>query len=179
MTIHSAAQSRIIQALSSLLQQRRITQVTTAELISKAHVAKSTFYHYYHDKYAVLNSLLLTVSHDTFATSTTEGQEAQHLHALRQLQAARHLFANGLSFEGQNSLRATFFEQCHVYVNQNVTRRAGESAAVTHAFAIRFYSRGVASAYIDWILAAHPEPPEALAAALTKVMPIELIPILV
>lgn len=147
-----------------------IERVQLNQVLTEAHVSKTTFYRYYRDKYDLLNSIVADISKQTFQKSE-QSYVTQLRDGLLKVEKNKHLFCDALKYQGQNSIETTLITYAKTYVTDLNSQHHAYAVGQTQEFAITFYCFGMVGVIKEWVLSDCTTAPQKLAKQIAEQMP--------
>lgn len=143
--------NKLKQSLISLMNEKGdIQKITTQAILDRANVSKATFYRHYRDKYELLNSTVMQMYRQTFEQNH-KGYRFVLYHGLCLLKENRSLLANGLKYQGQNSLSKSLQENAEKYLYNLIAEHNPINLSEQSKFEIRFYCFGMVGVMEEWL----------------------------
>ena len=103
----------LFDALYALMQTRSIEDLTVGEILSRAHVSRSSFYRHYRDKYDLLTQSYEHILQSTYLRCVSGASWKESTAALYRVLAEHpRFFCNALPASGPNSLRQYICDIC-------------------------------------------------------------------
>ncbi len=169
---------KITQALTELLQEKSLAEISVQEIIHRAKISRGTFYLHYHDK----NDLIQKLKHHYLQTflpqmqPLLQGQRSDFFwQILNFLQGDGQLIALFLSTNGslavQNEIRSVMQQYGKKYIVKQIK---GESlSAIEEHYFVIYYSNAAFSVIQEWINRGQKESPQEMVRLLDLIVPPE------
>lgn len=143
--------SKLEDSLIQLMDQKGdIQEITTQSILEQAGVSKATFYRHYQDKYELLNSIVKKIYQQTFRQNY-RGYQFALFRGLSYLKENQVLLANGLKYQGQNSLSMSLQAYAEKYLYNLIAEHNPIIISEQNRFAIKFYCLGMVGIMEEWI----------------------------
>lgn len=144
--------SKLEDSLIQLMDQKGdIQEITTQSILEQAGVSKATFYRHYKDKYELLNSVVKDIARQTFQQSH-KGYQFILYQGLCLLKDNHSLLANGLKYQGQNSLSKFLQEYAEKYLYDLIAEHNPIALSEQSKFEIKFYCFGMVGVMEEWLV---------------------------
>lgn len=143
--------TKLEDSLIQLMNQKGdIQEITTQSILEQAGVSKATFYRHYKDKYELLNSVIKDIYKQIF-TQNYKGYQFVLYQGLCHLKENQPLLANGLKYQGQNSLSKFLQIYAEKYLYNFIAEHNPISLSEQNSFEIRFFCLGMIGVIEEWL----------------------------
>ena len=144
--------TKLENSLIQLMNQKGdIQEITTQSILEQAGVAKATFYRHYKDKYELLNSVVTKIYRQNFKQNH-KGYQFALYQGLSYLKENQVLLANGLKYQGQNSLSMSLQAYAEKYLYNLIAEHNPIIISEQNRFAIKFYCLGMVGIMEEWLI---------------------------
>ena len=165
-----------IKSLEDLMKKKTFEKITVLEIVENCGAGRSTFYHYFQDKYDLANHMYrkqLGISQEVHRG--TDAPEVL-LTCLKYIQEHRAYYQNLISYDGQNSFYELVQElslQWWGDLLESVKKEDGERGEEL-SYSISFFSTGIAAMIRKWIKEDFRTPSDTLVRYLLRSIPFNL-----
>lgn len=90
----------ILEAITELVTERNLQQVSVRDIAERAGITTRSFYNYFPDKYAAIGAVYLDAMMPHIETTLTDWNEIRTNYFMKH----REMMVHALSYEGQNSI---------------------------------------------------------------------------
>ena len=170
------------ESIHELAAKKPLDKITVREIVENCALSPATFYHHFHDKYALINWVYNCQMEDIFL-DFCEGKESWRqalLDMITILERDRGFYLNASkNTQGPNSFLLSAHLRCVELLTEVIKASGAGTADEEVLFDVKFYLRGVSYSVIDWFLNEPPYSVEQLADCLCGAIPEKLKPFLV
>lgn len=153
MALKNNAREMYAEALESLLENNELKDITVLDIVKKCNSSRSTFYHYFKDKYDLTNWV-----YENFLEEYLNCQECEVSESWFEIQkkpldfiySKRKYFSKITKYKGQNSFQDFVFEITRDRALKSLQLNVKEPLE-EQIFSINYMSAGVAKSIICWI----------------------------
>lgn len=166
MALKNDAKRVFADALEELLESRELKEITVLDIAEKCNSSRSTFYHYFKDKYDLANWIYedFLAGYLSTQSSSAKSWMDMQMEPLEFIYSKRKYFSKICQYKGQNSFCDFVFE---------VTRKRSaeffhllchaKTLSEEQLFSIDYMAAGLAKSIIGWIENGFKMKPEKMA----------------
>lgn len=139
-------------ALSTLMETMPLDKITVSDIVTTAHVSRTSFYRRYQDKYDLLNATYELILQETLFSVNrgTSWRDAIHkIYAVIQRNAG--FFKGAFASNDHNSLRNYIFERTLRLETEILERHGVDVTSADVAYRLRAYVAGGLQLTVDWV----------------------------
>lgn len=169
----------VVAALNERMRATSIDRVRVTDLCRDAGIARSTFYEYFQDVYAVATWMWDYLMRTTlYRAGITLSCHDAHLRKFQALREHREFFVNAMRIVSYNSICQHGGRMMADHVEAVFERKAGRPFTPHEALLYEFYNTGAKHMTRHWVERGMEEEPDEMAALFTGNMPEFLMPYL-
>lgn len=166
---------RLLTAMHDLLGQNSIYKITVKQLLETADVSRGTFYTYFPDKYALMNSYFRDAVHQHMQGAVSDPWVTILEKGGLFLKANQAYFTEAMKSTGQNSFLEFLVDDSLKNVRYGLLLRSGKQRlSELDEQRIQFFVAGYTQLTRNWIASGMVEDPVQLAETIYDLMPAEL-----
>lgn len=171
-------QQIIARSFEELMLYHNIEGIAVDHIMKNCGLARQTFYHYFRDKYDLMNWIYLQKAQAIIAEYRINNSPYYlYYHTLEFFKSKSSFFMKAIKVEGQNSFREFFYEyslNSGIETIKSLTHK--DALDEEMRFILVFFASGMLGMIETWILEGMKVSPELLAKKMCDTMPRELVP---
>ena len=139
------------QALEQLLQEKKLDDISTSEIIRASGLSRSTFYRHFTDQYELANWKYREMLNRLSRDHTSPDTSAENIRALiRFIGENRAYYKKLLSYTGQNSFHEYYLHITLEWARQ-IQGQAGRKLTSKDYYTLRYHSAGILDILSQWL----------------------------
>ncbi len=178
MSIGKTAKQRLKETIIVLLGKYTFEDITVTEICAESGVSRQLFYHYYKDKYDLVNSIYRKdIDEIVKKLSLSVPWEMMAYHILEYLKTHKKYYSNLFNYSGQNSFLDFFIDYSYDLNEAVVKSNLGtDELSDSLKLCLQFYNNGCVLTTFQWVNTHNDLSPSLVAEVLKKSIPEELKP---
>ena len=142
---------RILRAFHTLICKKSLSKITIAEICDEALMSRPTFYHYFHDKYDLVNCVFDELFDRTFQTISAENAWFTNINCfLNELKQNSDFYTPCYKYTGQNNLEHHHYVRVYDFYAEFYEKSAGREMSREEQFSLELYCRGAVFMVAEW-----------------------------
>ena len=153
---------KIENELFYMLHDKSLDKITVTELVKRCNVSRQTFYYYFKDVYAVLDSIFKREADSFMAAKNLKSWKDGYVGLLNWTLEHRDYIINVLKSVPRENVEHCVSKKLHVYACTEVSRSA-EGMKINEKqkeYIAEFYALSLTAYYLHWIESGMVEKPE-------------------
>ena len=151
------------QALESLLAEKELEEIYTAEIIKRSGLSKASFYRYFQDKYALANwTLQRVLDNQAIQLSGPEEQDRNLKDLFQTMNDNRVIYQKLFRYSGQNSI-SEYYMDFALKLAEKACKDRGSRITKQEKYTVRYHTSGILDLITQWLFDPNPMSAEELA----------------
>ncbi len=139
------------RTLEKLLEEKKLDDIHTSEIISLSGLSRSTFYRYFEDKYELANWRYLEMLEQLSKDHTSPDTSGENIRKLIDfIDDNRRFFRKLLAYSGQNSFNEYYLKVTFEWAGR-IQAAAGRELTQKDYYTMRYHAAGILDILNEWL----------------------------